>query len=1083
MEGSMPKISLRAYNREIENLVDRGQTDQAIAHSKYILKQFPKHISTYRLLGKAYLESQRYTEAADIFQRVLAVLPDDFVAHLGMSIIREDEGDLDAAIWHMERAFEVQPSNNAVQGELRRLYGRRDGIEPPRVRLTRGALVRMYARGELYPQAIAEARAGLAEDPSRVDIETILARVYFLAGRKVEATEICSNLVTKLPYSLDANRILAEILPGTTRAEDAKSFQQAVIALEPYYAYVSQATPQSEDVPENAVMVEQLEYEGSQEEDQNPDWARTIGADLGEKEQAVPDWMNSIQSSTPDQQISAEPVHPASSQTTPPPPIPAEKSNEIPEWMSDAGWTPSAGDQTAESNLFENEEETPISEDIVPAEIPDWLKSLAPDEPLVETNTEDQERLASLAAILPKEEETSSSIETETALPHDVESAVNHPAESPAENLSSETGETPSPMEEDAGLPEWLNLDEDLINYGDTSNQTGTPSENENGMPPLGPQKEETVTGWLRGLGVQIDSNVPQPAAAVEPTQEEPEVVAQDKPAVEQTETGTGPASGNDLDAAMAWLDSLAAQQGADEELLSTPPDQRRVSPPEWLTEDGITLQSDEQPSEEIPQSAPTEDQDNSAEAAPTGEQEPSWDSQSTPVPELAPQEEAQPAQPIAETQDQKPESFDQPSDQDLDAAMNWLESLAARQGANEEELITSPQDRNEEPPEWIRREMETGSETPDNTPPVIPVQNLDQSDGSESILSSEEVSNSAETRPIEITSLYSEEAYNSSLEQTVPIHPLSEQEPPTDQGDIDFSWLSPTQPVASTSEDQEAQSSQSEKDSQAESGFPAWLNDIIVDQDENPDQTSPQPGEPTPEPSSDLNPSLPETETGVDQHHLPDWLKNLDPDEIVEETVVSIEPAAQAEPEITPIHSEEPVIPIAAQTEESSPEWLRDLEKVEPPSALPVDQPAVISLQSLETDLSSSNVQQESIEKTEPASEPVAQTASEPISGTPVVEPVEIPAITYGPTHGSPEFETARADLMNGKVEAALTVVNRMIEENQMLDEIISELRTALYRFPIDISLWQSLGDAYLHNNRIQDALDSYTKAEELLR
>ena len=118
------------------------------------LRLFPKHIATYRLLGKAYLEQQRFGDAADIFQRVLSSVPDDHVANIGLSIIREDEGNLDAAIWYMERALEAQPSNAAIKDELRRLYGRRDGIEPPKIRLTRGALARMYSRGGLYDQAI-----------------------------------------------------------------------------------------------------------------------------------------------------------------------------------------------------------------------------------------------------------------------------------------------------------------------------------------------------------------------------------------------------------------------------------------------------------------------------------------------------------------------------------------------------------------------------------------------------------------------------------------------------------------------------------------------------------------------------------------------------------------------------------------------------------------------------------------------------------------------------------------------------------------------------------------------------------------
>ncbi len=67
----MAKIPLRAYTREIETAIDRKQIEEAIAHCRHILQFYPKHVDTYRLLGKAYLESQRYGNAADIIQRVL----------------------------------------------------------------------------------------------------------------------------------------------------------------------------------------------------------------------------------------------------------------------------------------------------------------------------------------------------------------------------------------------------------------------------------------------------------------------------------------------------------------------------------------------------------------------------------------------------------------------------------------------------------------------------------------------------------------------------------------------------------------------------------------------------------------------------------------------------------------------------------------------------------------------------------------------------------------------------------------------------------------------------------------------------
>ncbi len=256
----MTQISLRAYNQEIDRLIGQGQLEEAIAHCRYILKQFPKHLETYRLLGKACLEGQRYAEAADVFQRVLAVVPDDYVANLGMSVIRENEGNLDAAIWHMERAFEVQPSNRVVQDELGRLYKRRDGVAPQKIRLTRGALVRMYERGSLFSQAIAEARAALAEEPERIDIEVILARIYHHLGQKVEAAAAASRLIGTLPFCYEANRVLVDILPETPRSEDTQVYQQNLEALDPYFAFTSVDAPTPDKVADSAVMLEHLDW-------------------------------------------------------------------------------------------------------------------------------------------------------------------------------------------------------------------------------------------------------------------------------------------------------------------------------------------------------------------------------------------------------------------------------------------------------------------------------------------------------------------------------------------------------------------------------------------------------------------------------------------------------------------------------------------------------------------------------------------------------------------------------------------------------------------------------------------------------
>jgi cytochrome c-type biogenesis protein CcmH/NrfG len=81
------------------------------------------------------------------------------------------------------------------------------------------------------------------------------------------------------------------------------------------------------------------------------------------------------------------------------------------------------------------------------------------------------------------------------------------------------------------------------------------------------------------------------------------------------------------------------------------------------------------------------------------------------------------------------------------------------------------------------------------------------------------------------------------------------------------------------------------------------------------------------------------------------------------------------------------------------------------------------------------------------------------------------------------PVLAQARSDFSRSNLSGALENYSRLIKKGRLLEDIIYDLREASYRFPVDVDIWQSLGDAYMRSNRLQDALDAYTKAEELLR
>jgi cytochrome c-type biogenesis protein CcmH/NrfG len=72
---------------------------------------------------------------------------------------------------------------------------------------------------------------------------------------------------------------------------------------------------------------------------------------------------------------------------------------------------------------------------------------------------------------------------------------------------------------------------------------------------------------------------------------------------------------------------------------------------------------------------------------------------------------------------------------------------------------------------------------------------------------------------------------------------------------------------------------------------------------------------------------------------------------------------------------------------------------------------------------------------------------------------------------------------MREGNVADALVEYGKMVKKKRLLDEIIYDLREALDDYPIDISVWQMLGDAYMRAGRLQEAIDAYTNAEKLLR
>lgn len=218
----MTMLPLNDYLEKIAALLEDNQFDSVIGHCYHILKQYPRHVETYRLLAKGFLGAHRVEEATEIFQRILSTDPNDLIAHIALSDIAQNDGNGDAALYHLERAFELDPYNGAIQDELNRFYESSADLGSTRIPLNNGALARLYVKGEMYDRAIRVLEEQVAEDNGRVDLDVLLAEAHWREGNRVEAAGVSLKILDSLPNSIVANAVLTDIWFNSGRTSDAK---------------------------------------------------------------------------------------------------------------------------------------------------------------------------------------------------------------------------------------------------------------------------------------------------------------------------------------------------------------------------------------------------------------------------------------------------------------------------------------------------------------------------------------------------------------------------------------------------------------------------------------------------------------------------------------------------------------------------------------------------------------------------------------------------------------------------------------------------------------------------------------------
>jgi hypothetical protein len=168
---------------------------------------------------------------------------------------------------------------------------------------------------------------------------------------------------------------------------------------------------------------------------------------------------------------------------------------------------------------------------------------------------------------------------------------------------------------------------------------------------------------------------------------------------------------------------------------------------------------------------------------------------------------------------------------------------------------------------------------------------------------------------------------------------------------------------------------------------------------------------------------------------------------------------------------------------------WLLSMEQEEEPAVQP-EEPAEevrdsdewLSTLGIQPDEDQQVSDQQTPESTMPPTEEVVQpTTSDEWLPESEVEPVPKPEPKVDPL--AEDLAAARQSVQENDLPGALKTYARIIKKGKLMEEIIQDLNDALIRHPINANLWQILGDAHLRVDNLQEALDAYSKAEDLLR
>ena len=229
----------------IKQYIVAGKKDDAIALLKTRLKSNDQDFLAYNLIGEIHLTGKQYGEAADAFEKAIAIKPDWQTPHNNLARVLLSQGKTDETIAKLNAALETNPKNAAAYMTLANLYskdGQEDKVvatyekaleELPKLWPAANNLAYMLSLGEGAPTDLDRAHdlalKAVALQPEKPSVLDTLGWVYLQRGEADLAIPELEKAAEKDPDASIIRYHLGLALIKVNRLDEARQMLEKAL--------------------------------------------------------------------------------------------------------------------------------------------------------------------------------------------------------------------------------------------------------------------------------------------------------------------------------------------------------------------------------------------------------------------------------------------------------------------------------------------------------------------------------------------------------------------------------------------------------------------------------------------------------------------------------------------------------------------------------------------------------------------------------------------------------------------------------------------------------------------------------------